>query len=495
MAFYDGGPQLRAHTVRTLDDRVAILKRMVWLGDAAFGRRNDPVGGLKDPRMRQIGLEVTRGCPARNDTCELNAIYEFVKQNVRYTGDITDKDTFQTAWRTLQMAGGDCFPEGTLFLTRDGFEPVEQLEVGDEIHDGESWVPVMKTWERGPKEIIRLGIDNGNELRLSPTHKILRVPEGGTYGDAEEVQIANIRLGDDLLQPRRFDGAAADELDEATAFLIGAYLAEGCRSNKKKNGPQDYLSIAGVANRKMIRERVIEILRARDIPFTERTREIKLHARDFAESYDLGRTAIEKGLPSFRYGPKTIATILRAMEMGDGGLSTHGSNLVYSTISHTLALQYRVLKRMFGHSMAWTTLADHGGAGKNPIHRLTVRAEATRRPWAKVKSIAIEPEQAETYDIMTATGRVYLPECDVITRQCDDHSVACAVLAMENGFNTRFRITSNTGATWDHIYCLAGYPKNNPRQWIALDTTLPGRSKFGVHPPQAKHRDFDVTEP
>lgn len=185
MAIYDGGPQLRAHNVRTLDDRVAILRRMVWLGDAAFGRRNPPVGGLKDPRMRQIGLEVTRGCPARNDACELNAIYEFTKSNVRYTGDITDKDTFQTAWRTLQMAGGDC----------------------------------------------------------------------------------------------------------------------------------------------------------------------------------------------------------------------------------------------------------------------------------------------------------------------DDHSVVNAVLAMENGFQTRFRITSNTGQTWDHIYCLAGVPKNNPRQWIALDTTLPGRNKFGVHPPMAKHRDFDVTEP
>jgi transglutaminase-like putative cysteine protease len=185
VAFYDGGPQLRAHQVRTLDDRVAILRRMAWLGDAAFGRRNPPIGGLKDPRMRQIGLEVTRGCPARSDSCELNAIYEFVKQNVRYTGDITDKDTFQTAWRTLQMAGGDC----------------------------------------------------------------------------------------------------------------------------------------------------------------------------------------------------------------------------------------------------------------------------------------------------------------------DDAAILNAVLAMENGFQTRFRITSNTGATWDHIYCLAGVPKNNPRQWVALDTTLPGRHKFGVHPPQAKHRDFDVTEP
>jgi len=78
---------------------------------------------------------------------------------------------------------------------------------------------------------------------------------------------------------------------------------------------------------------------------------------------------------------------------------------------------------------------------------------------------------------------------------CDDMSVLNAVLAMENGFQTKFRITSNTGASWDHIFCLAGVPKTSPRKWIVLDTTLPGANKFGVHPPMAKYKDFDVSEP
>lgn len=182
---YDGGPVLRAHQVSTLADRVKLLRGLVWFGEQAFDRHAQPVGSLKDPRMRQIGLAVTQGCPARNDMCELAAIFEFVKRNVRYTGDITNKDTFQSAWRTLQIGGGDC---------------------------------------------------------------------------------------DDM-------------------------------------------------------------------------------------------------------------------------------------------------------------------AGLN------------------------------------------------------------SVLAMENGFTTKFRITSNTGATWDHIYCLAGVPKMSPRKWVALDTTLPGQNKFGVEPPRAKKEDFDVTEP
>lgn len=105
----DGGAAtLRSHQVHTLEDRVKILRRMVWLGDRAFGRGRPFTGGLKDPQMRMIGLEVVKGCRARNDLCELQSIFEFVKANIRYTGDIVNKDTFQTAFRTLQLGGGDC---------------------------------------------------------------------------------------------------------------------------------------------------------------------------------------------------------------------------------------------------------------------------------------------------------------------------------------------------------------------------------------------------
>lgn len=91
-------PQLRAHTVHTLEDRVRILRRLVWA----------PEGGLRDPLMRRLGLAVTNGVKARDDMGELEAIFDFVVKNVRYSGDIAGKDTFQTALRTLQFGAGDC---------------------------------------------------------------------------------------------------------------------------------------------------------------------------------------------------------------------------------------------------------------------------------------------------------------------------------------------------------------------------------------------------
>ena len=91
---------LRAHQVESLEDRVALLRNQVLAGK----------GSVRDPIMRRIGLLVTRGCPARDDICELRAIFDFVAdpRNVRYTGDIAGRDTFQTALRTLQYGGGDC---------------------------------------------------------------------------------------------------------------------------------------------------------------------------------------------------------------------------------------------------------------------------------------------------------------------------------------------------------------------------------------------------
>lgn len=73
---------------------------------------------------------------------------------------------------------------------------------------------------------------------------------------------------------------------------------------------------------------------------------------------------------------------------------------------------------------------------------------------------------------------------------CDDAAVLTAVLATENGFHTRWRVTSNHGDTWDHIYTLAQFPRTN--RWIPLDTTL-GAGRFNRNPPQAKHVEFSVS--
>ena len=103
-----GAPTLRVHRVSSLEDRVRLLQKLVNYGEAAFDKSSPPFGSTRDPEMRRIGIAVTEVCRARDDRCELMAIYDFVKRNIRYTGDVTNKDTFQSGYRTMQIGGGDC---------------------------------------------------------------------------------------------------------------------------------------------------------------------------------------------------------------------------------------------------------------------------------------------------------------------------------------------------------------------------------------------------
>lgn len=494
-------PKVTIRNVENLEERVEYIAGMIHKGKL-------------DPKVRKVATAIlTKKCkdergeetwcvPEKDWVAEIEAVFNAVRQKVRYTMDVYGVDTYQHPKWALMWKAGDCFPKGTLLLTRDGFVPVEEVEIGDEIHDGETWVEVLQTWDRGPKEIIRAGLNNGSALRLSQSHKVLRVPPSkvtterrvpGPYESAEEVTLGEARVGDELLQPRRFDGAATEELDEDDAFMIGAYLAEGCR---KADSRAWAMSLAGVANRKGIRERALNILLKRGIPFKERERELRFSSEAFPKLMHCGRIAIEKHLPTFRYGPRTIAAIVKAMETGDGGWNAAGTSMTYSTISPQLALQYRVLRRFLKTSVSWTIVTDHGGFGPNPIHRLIVRNDDKRKPWAKILSLTAEDEPSECFDIMTTSGRVYLPESDVIVRQCDDYVILTAALLQSVGYAVRMRVIQTKDAPdFNHIYLMVQLPKGAPHagRWVALDASVDRPAGWEAPKSIIKRvRDFEV---
>lgn len=131
---------LRAHNVSSLEDRVRLIRKLIWWGETAFDKRMPASagGGVHDARLRALGLEVTRGCPPRNDLCELKSIYDFVRMNVRYTGDVSMKDTFQSPWRTFQMVGGDCDDHvgaNACLAIENGFQAKARIT----SNTGESW--------------------------------------------------------------------------------------------------------------------------------------------------------------------------------------------------------------------------------------------------------------------------------------------------------------------------------------------------------------------
>lgn len=163
---------LREHAVKSLDDRVRLLRKLVWHGEAAFDRHKPPTGGLYDPQMRATGLEITSGCKARSDDCELHAIYWFVHNNIRYTGDITRRDTYQSAWRTMQMAGGDCDDQAVLnavLAMENGFECKFRIT----SNTGEAWDHIYTMAgvpKNGPRKWIALDstLPGGDRFAVEP---------------------------------------------------------------------------------------------------------------------------------------------------------------------------------------------------------------------------------------------------------------------------------------------------------------------------------------
>lgn len=115
-----------------IQKRVGILQDLVW-------------NGVRQPQMRELALAITgqgdrnvtvgkrkfrvRGanCPPRDGLCEAEAVYNWVRNNVRYTGDVAPVkmpngavegiDLFQSPLRTVEFGGEDCDGHSVLNAT------------------------------------------------------------------------------------------------------------------------------------------------------------------------------------------------------------------------------------------------------------------------------------------------------------------------------------------------------------------------------------------
>lgn len=67
-----------------------------------------------DPRIRAIAQELTFDLPQKAFRAEAEALFEFVRDQIRYQWDIADVETLQTPVVTLDNRVGDCDDKATL---------------------------------------------------------------------------------------------------------------------------------------------------------------------------------------------------------------------------------------------------------------------------------------------------------------------------------------------------------------------------------------------
>jgi len=98
-----------------------IAERMKILQDLTYK-------SVQDPEMRKLALQITHHCKARDELCEARSIYDWIKQHIRYSGDVGPHrlgsrgpvegvDLFQTAARTVEFGAGDCDDHAILGCT------------------------------------------------------------------------------------------------------------------------------------------------------------------------------------------------------------------------------------------------------------------------------------------------------------------------------------------------------------------------------------------
>lgn len=68
--------------------------------------RQAALWGQADPQVRQLALEIVAGVPNRDTAGEINAIYQWVKSNIAFRGELDE--TVQTPEVTIKFGAGDC---------------------------------------------------------------------------------------------------------------------------------------------------------------------------------------------------------------------------------------------------------------------------------------------------------------------------------------------------------------------------------------------------
>lgn len=461
---------MKIRGVSNLDERMAAISEMAKRGK------------IEPSVMAWARAQVTKRCrqgrngeqwctPEKDTMAEIAAIYQGMRSDVRYTSDIRGFDTYVNPKHTLAQQAGDCLPGDTLLVTPSGFVRISDIKEGDTIHDGENWVKVTKWWDKGTQNVDSFLLNNGSTLVCTKGHRVFKV---GKKNAVSECLAGELKKEDSLLQPRVFC-AGSETVGEDLATILGAYVSEGWFDASK-----NVFCIAGIPDSKGVRERVLLAAKRLELDVHEHPRYLTFRSKDSGLVSGFGIGAAAKTFPTLNYDLATVKTIVGTMEMGDGGWSSNpnpsGQNMVYSTTSDTLALQYRVFCRMLGKSTHMRKLSaeEHQGAGSLPLWRITVRNSHYRRPWAVVKDVTENSACLPTFDIETESGCIYLPESDIIVHNCDDYASLGVAALNSIGIPARFKVIRTHGSQdWDHIYIQAGTPKDDPTRWVSLDASVP----------------------
>ena len=459
----------------------------------------------RDPRIAKLALSILRraGAPPREYVKQASALLAWIQnpRNFYYVNEPGER--LQDPVYSIEVAHGDCFAEDTLVL-RDDFAliKIQDVKPGERIWGRDRWSEVTAAWAKGPLPVTEVDLNNGSTLRLTEEHKVY-VKSCEKHGPScvdivrghhncknrsfswTRIHVSELKKGMEILQPEKIEQTPT--LDADDSWLIGAYVAEGWKESCRA-----FVSGLDGHWKEATKHRAKEIAERKGWAVRWHRKYLAFNSTDAVKFFsECGGMAGTKQLPARVLKEGDLLALDEALRL-DSSKNSQGSGWTFGTISPLLATQYRVLQRALGRSTSARVVVNHGGFGKNPIHRIGVRPGRTDKAEKRlcVKEIRRQSYTVPCYDISTDDHYVYLPEADATVSNCDDAATLLAALCESIKLPWKFVLSGRDpagqkvrliegekeprGVSWSHIYLTIGTPPFNPNRWYFAEPTIRG---------------------
>lgn len=470
--------------------------------------------------LRQAGLP-------RSTEDRAAVMLQHIRKNVAYAHDALGTEQIQSAAVSLCVDGapicipiGDCFPEGTLLLRNDyQLVPIEEIKVGERIWGLDKWVRVEAKVFRGKLKVDAIEMNNGSTMYLTSDHKVYvgRCKHGKSVDCAtcgarpsmlveswDRIRVGDLQVGESLLQPERIafggPGKTAGDHETYNGNLERLYVEGLAISEGWVDGNRFCISGQDGKRKATLKDEVESICTRLGVATSRHRKYIRVNDPEWATRVaSFGHLARNKHFETLNLDEAEAAAVLRGI-MSDSTANTRGEGRTFSTTSHALMVQVRVLQRMFGRSTSVKMLTpeQHRGAGKHPLWRVGVRVKSDEHELSRndktlaVRSIERAVKKVPCWDIQTEDNRVYLPEHDVTVSQCDDLVTALGTLCGAAGMEVAV-VRQFFGA--GHQQHVLVEVKLDNGKWFPLDpssSTMPAGTKARAVR-ETRHSPWDET--
>ena len=116
--------------------------------------------GKSNPQVFELSREIVKNIPPKNWLKEVDAVFRWVRDNIRYIKDPRNIETLHTPQKILEFGQGDCDDQSILLASlletighparfvAVGFAPGTYSHVYVETKVGNKWIPLDATMER-----------------------------------------------------------------------------------------------------------------------------------------------------------------------------------------------------------------------------------------------------------------------------------------------------------------------------------------------------------